>query len=38
MLDDRRDPRKAYPPEVYARLTALRHAVDPAGLFVGPHA
>ena len=38
MLDDPADPRKAYPPEVYARLTTLRRAVDPAGLFLGPHA
>ena len=37
MLDDPTDPRKAYPPEVYARLAALRRAVDPAGLFVGQH-
>ena len=38
MLDDRSDSRKAHPPEVYARLSALRRAVDPTGLFVGPHA
>ena len=37
MLDDVSDPRKAYPPEVYARLTTLRRAVDPTGLFVGQH-
>ena len=37
MLDDASDPRKAYPPEVYARLTTLRRAVDPTGLFVGQH-
>jgi len=37
MLDDPGDPRKAYPPEVYARLTTLRRAVDPAGLFLSPH-
>jgi FAD/FMN-containing dehydrogenase len=38
MLDDLSDRRKAYPPEVYARLSALRRAVDPHGLFVGQHA
>ena len=38
MLDDVSDSRKAHPPEVYARLSALRRAVDPAGLFVGQHA
>jgi hypothetical protein len=37
MLDDPADPRRAYPPEVYARVTALRRAVDPAGLFVSQH-
>ena len=38
MLDDRSDSRKAHPPSVYARLSALRRAVDPTGLFVGQHA
>jgi FAD/FMN-containing dehydrogenase len=38
MLDDLSDSRKAHPPEVFARLSALRRAVDPARLFVGQHA
>jgi FAD/FMN-containing dehydrogenase len=38
MLDDVSDRRRAYPPEVYARLAALRGSVDPAGLFLGQHA
>jgi FAD/FMN-containing dehydrogenase len=38
MLDDRSDSRKAHPPEVYARLAALRRAVDPTGIFVDQHA
>jgi FAD/FMN-containing dehydrogenase len=38
MLDDLSDSRKAHRPEVHARLSALRRAVDPAGLFVGQHA
>jgi hypothetical protein len=37
MLDDRSDTRKAFPPGVHARLAALRAAVDPDRLFVGPH-
>jgi FAD/FMN-containing dehydrogenase len=37
MLDDRIDTRKAFPPGVHARLAALRSAVDPDRLFVGPH-
>jgi FAD/FMN-containing dehydrogenase len=37
MLDDRSDTRKAFPPGVHARLSALRAAVDPDRLFVGPH-
>ena len=37
MLDDRTDSRKALPPEVHARLSAVRRAVDPAGLFVAQH-
>jgi hypothetical protein len=38
MLDDVSDRRRAYPPDVYARLAALRGSVDPAGLFLGQHA
>jgi hypothetical protein len=38
MLDDSTDTRKAFPPDVHARLRALRHAVDPLGLFVHQHA
>jgi hypothetical protein len=38
MLDDVSDSRKAHPPEVFARLSALRRTVDPTGLFVGQHA
>jgi UDP-N-acetylenolpyruvoylglucosamine reductase len=37
MLDERTDTRKAFPPGVHARLAALRAAVDPDRLFVGPH-
>jgi hypothetical protein len=37
MLDDRSDTRKGFPPEVHTRLSALRAAVDPQRLFVGPH-
>jgi|tagenome__1003787_1003787.scaffolds.fasta_scaffold20937733_2 FAD/FMN-containing dehydrogenase len=37
MLDDLSDSRKAHRPEVHARLSALRRAVDPTGLFVGQH-
>jgi FAD/FMN-containing dehydrogenase len=37
MLDDRTDTRKGFPPEVHARLSALRAAVDPDRLFLGPH-
>jgi hypothetical protein len=37
MLDDRIDTRKAFPPAVHTRLAALRAAVDPDRLFVGPH-
>ena len=37
MNDDPTDTRKAFPPEVHARLSAIRRAVDPAGLFVDPH-
>jgi FAD/FMN-containing dehydrogenase len=38
MLDDRTDTRKAFPPGVHARLSAIRRSVDPRGLFVQPHA
>lgn len=37
MLDDSIDTRKAFPPAVHARLTALRRSVDPQGLFLAPH-
>jgi FAD/FMN-containing dehydrogenase len=37
MNDEPTDTRKAFPPEVHARLSAIRRAVDPAGLFVDPH-
>ena len=37
MLDDKTDTRKAFPPDVHARLAALRAAVDPDRLFVGQH-
>jgi FAD/FMN-containing dehydrogenase len=37
MLDDRIDTRKGFPPAVHIRLAALRAAVDPDRLFVGPH-
>jgi FAD/FMN-containing dehydrogenase len=37
MLDDQTDTRKAFPPEVNARLAALRAAVDPDRVFVGQH-
>ena len=37
MLDDRVDTRKAFPPGVHARLSAIRHRVDPDGLFLDPH-
>jgi FAD/FMN-containing dehydrogenase len=38
MLDERTDTRKVFPPGVHARLSAIRRAVDPDGLFVAPHA
>jgi FAD/FMN-containing dehydrogenase len=38
MLDDRTDTRKAFPPGVHARLSAVRRSVDPRGLFLDPHA
>lgn len=37
MLDDRSDTRKAFPPEEHARLSRIRHAVDPHDLFMAPH-
>ncbi len=37
MLDERTDMRKAFPPAVQERLTAVRGAVDPHGLFLAPH-
>lgn len=37
MLDDVSDTRKAFPPEVHARLSAIRRSVDPGGLFLAPH-
>ncbi|HET6876405.1 MAG TPA: FAD-binding oxidoreductase [Jatrophihabitans sp.] len=37
MLDDNTDTRKAFPPDVHARLSALRAALDPERLFVGQH-
>ena len=37
MLDDRVDTRKAFPPGVHARLSAIRRRVDPDELFLDPH-
>jgi FAD/FMN-containing dehydrogenase len=37
MLDDQTDTRKAFAPEVNARLSRLRATVDPDRLFVGQH-
>jgi FAD/FMN-containing dehydrogenase len=37
MLDARTDTRKVFPPGVHARLSAVRRAVDPAGLFLAAH-
>jgi FAD/FMN-containing dehydrogenase len=37
MLDDSSDTRKAFPPDVHARLSAIRRSVDPRGLFMAPH-
>lgn len=37
MLDASMDTRKAFPPDIHARLTAIRRAVDPGGLFMAPH-
>ena len=37
MLDTSVDTRKAFAPEVHARLSAIRRSVDPDGLFMPPH-
>jgi FAD/FMN-containing dehydrogenase len=37
MLDERTDTRKVFPPGVHARLSAVRRACDPNGLFLSPH-
>jgi FAD/FMN-containing dehydrogenase len=37
MLDESTDTRKAFPPEVHARLSAIRRSVDPHGIFLGAH-
>jgi len=37
MLDARTDTRKAFPPGVHARLSAIRRTVDPHDLFLTPH-
>jgi hypothetical protein len=37
MLDERTDTRKAFPPGVHAKVSAIRSAVDPEGLFVAQH-
>ncbi len=37
MLDARTDTRKVFPPGVHARLSAVRRAVDPGGLFLAAH-
>lgn len=37
MLDDSVDTRKAFPPQVHARLSAIRRSVDPHDLFMPPH-
>ncbi|MGK5174004.1 FAD-binding oxidoreductase [Geodermatophilus sp. CPCC 205761] len=37
MLDERVDTRKAFPPGVHARLSAIRRSVDPGGLFLAAH-
>ncbi len=37
MVDDSSDTRKAFPPDVHARLSAIRRQVDPRGLFMAPH-
>jgi FAD/FMN-containing dehydrogenase len=37
MVDTSIDTRKAFPPKVHARLSAIRRAVDPHDLFMAPH-
>ncbi|MFD2093068.1 FAD-binding oxidoreductase [Blastococcus deserti] len=37
MLDERTDTRKVFPPGVHARLSAVRRAADPGGLFLAAH-
>ncbi|WP_324276855.1 FAD-binding oxidoreductase [Blastococcus brunescens] len=37
MVDARTDTRKVFPPGVHARLSAVRRAVDPGGLFLAAH-
>jgi FAD/FMN-containing dehydrogenase len=37
MLDDPTDTRKAFPPDVHARLAQTRRTADPTRLFVPPH-
>jgi FAD/FMN-containing dehydrogenase len=37
MVDASIDTRKAFAPSVHARLSAIRRAVDPHGLFMAPH-
>ena len=37
MLDERTDTRKAFAPHVHRRLSTLRRAVDPQGLFLAQH-
>jgi FAD/FMN-containing dehydrogenase len=37
MVDESSDTRKAFPPDVHARLSAIRRSVDPHGLFMAPH-
>ena len=37
MVDSSSDTRKAFPPEVHGRLSAIRRSVDPDGLFLAPH-
>ncbi len=37
MLDESSDTRKAFPPVEHARLSRIRQAADPHGLFMAPH-
>lgn len=37
MVDDSTDTRKAFAPDVHARLSTIRREVDPHGLFMAPH-